>query len=100
MNTFTLFFLIALTLSFGIEFWLAKRQAAYVAAHRNAVPEAFRASVALDAHQKAADYTLAKSKLGDIDRIVPRARDDLARRQVQPARRRADRPACDAEAVI
>jgi STE24 endopeptidase len=70
MNTFTLFFLIALTLSFGIEFWLAKRQAAYVAEHRNAVPDAFRASVALDAHQKAADYTLAKSKLGDIDRIV------------------------------
>ncbi|MDD2722952.1 MAG: M48 family metallopeptidase [Methylovulum sp.] len=70
MNTFTLFFLIALILSFGIEFWLAKRQANHVAAHRGEVPEAFLASVSLDAHQKAADYTLAKGKLGDVDRIV------------------------------
>jgi len=70
MNTFTLFFLFALTLSFGIEFWLAKRQASHVAEHRGEVPEAFRASVSLEAHQKAADYTLAKGKLGDVDRIV------------------------------
>lgn len=73
MNTFTLFFLFALTLSFGIEFWLAKRQASYVAAHRHEVPEAFRTSVSLEAHQKAADYTLAKGKLGDIDRVISTA---------------------------
>ena len=70
MNSFTLFFLFALILSFGIEFWLAKRQASHVAAHRGEVPEAFRASVSLEAHQKAADYTLAKGKLGDVDRII------------------------------
>lgn len=70
MNTFTLIFLFAVTLSFAVEFWLAKRQASHVTEHRNAVPDAFVNSVSLSAHQKAADYTLAKGKLGDIDRIV------------------------------
>lgn len=70
MNTFTVIFLSAVLLSFAVEFWLAKRQANYVAAHRSAVPEAFKTAVSLEAHQKAADYTLAKGKLGDIDRII------------------------------
>ena len=67
MNTFTIIFLIALIISSSIQFWLAKRQADYVTAHRSAVPEAFRTKVPLEAHQKAADYTLAKIKLGNID---------------------------------
>lgn len=67
MNTFTIIFLIALIISSSIQFWLAKRQADYVAAHRSAVPDAFRTKVPLEAHQKAADYTLAKIKLGNID---------------------------------
>lgn len=69
MNSFTIVFLIALTLSFSIQFWLAKRHAGYVAKHRDAVPEAFKNTVSLEAHQKAADYTLEKSRLGDIDSI-------------------------------
>ncbi len=36
-------------------------------AHRDQVPQAFRDKVPLAAHQKAADYTIEKSKLGDID---------------------------------
>ena len=67
MNTFTIVFLIALIISSSIQFWLAKRQADYVATHRSAVPDAFKAKVPLAAHQKAADYTLAKIKLGNID---------------------------------
>ena len=67
MNTFTFVFLIALFISSSIQFWLAKRQADYVAAHRSAVPDAFKSKVPLEAHQKAADYTLAKIKLGNID---------------------------------
>jgi STE24 endopeptidase len=70
MNTFTIIFLIALIISSSIQFWLAKRQANYVADHRSAVPEAFKTKVPLEAHQKAADYTLAKVKLGDIDGVV------------------------------
>ncbi|MDD5267031.1 MAG: M48 family metallopeptidase [Methylococcales bacterium] len=67
MNTFTIVFLIALTISSSVQFWLAKRHAEHVAAHRSAVPDAFKAKVPLAAHQKAADYTLAKIKLGNID---------------------------------
>ncbi len=67
MNTFTIIFLIALIISSSIQFWLAKRQADYVADHRSAVPDAFKDKVSLAAHQKAADYTLAKVKLGNID---------------------------------
>ena len=67
MNTFTTIFLIALIISSSIQFWLAKRQADYVAAHRFAVPDAFKNKVPLAAHQKAADYTHAKIKLGNID---------------------------------
>jgi len=67
MNTFTVLFLFALILSYGIQFWLSARQKSYVAAHRDQVPQAFRDRVPLAAHQKAADYTIEKSKLGDID---------------------------------
>ncbi|MFU8789353.1 MAG: M48 family metallopeptidase [Methylobacter sp.] len=70
MNSFTVVFLIVLTLSFSVQFWLAKRHAAYVAKHRDAVPDAFKNTVSLDAHQKAADYTLEKAKLGNIDSII------------------------------
>ncbi|MFZ2311604.1 MAG: M48 family peptidase, partial [Methylobacter sp.] len=69
MNTFTFIFLIALIISYSIQFWLSKRQASYVANHRSAVPEAFKNTVSLEAHQKAADYTIEKGKLGDIDSI-------------------------------
>ena len=67
MNTFTVIFLFALLLSYGIQFWLAGRQKAHVAAHRDQVPQAFKDRIPLSAHQKAADYTIEKSKLGDID---------------------------------
>jgi STE24 endopeptidase len=70
MQTFTLIFLLALALSFGVEFWLARRHFAHIQSHRGAVPEAFRESITLEAHQKAADYTLAKGRLGDIERVV------------------------------
>jgi len=70
MNTFTFIFLIALFVSTAVHYWLAQRQMAYVAQHRSAVPDAFKSKVPLAAHQKAADYTLAKNKLGNIDSLV------------------------------
>ncbi|WP_428355794.1 M48 family metallopeptidase [Methyloprofundus sp.] len=70
MNTFTYIFLIALALSYAVQFWLSRRQSAYVLKHRTEVPAAFTESITLEAHQKAADYTIAKGKLGDIDSIV------------------------------
>jgi len=70
MNTFTYIFLIALVLSYSVQFWLSSRQSAHVLKHRAQVPEAFTDSVTLEAHQKAADYTIEKGKLGDIDSVV------------------------------
>jgi STE24 endopeptidase len=67
MNTFTVIFLFALVISYGLQFWLSARQKSHVAVNREQVPQAFRDRVTLSAHQKAADYTIEKSKLGDID---------------------------------
>lgn len=70
MNIFTLIFLFAVLISSSVHFWLAKRQAHYVSEHRYRVPEAFQHKVTLESHQKAADYTLSKGKLGDIESII------------------------------
>ena len=43
--------------------WLATRHIRYVHTHRNSVPENFSSQINLDAHQKAADYTCAKTRL-------------------------------------
>jgi STE24 endopeptidase len=58
----TLLFAAALVASLLVKLWLATRQMRHVAAHREAVPQAFAGSVSLQAHQKAADYTLAKGR--------------------------------------
>lgn len=63
MNTFTQIFLAALVLSVVIRAWLALRQLRHVEAHRNTVPTAFMAAIDLEQHRKAADYTLAKTRL-------------------------------------
>jgi len=67
MNSITFTFLIALVLSFLTQIWLAQRQIRHVSRHRAAVPEAFRDKISLQAHQKAADYTLARTRLGLVD---------------------------------
>ncbi|MFZ9372088.1 MAG: M48 family metallopeptidase, partial [Limnohabitans sp.] len=59
----TLGLALLLLANLGTKLWLATRQARHVAQHRQAVPSAFERSITLDAHQKAADYTLAKSRL-------------------------------------
>ncbi len=59
----TMAFAVALLASLAVRFWLATRQMRFVAMHREAVPAAFVRTVTLAAHQKAADYTLAKGRL-------------------------------------
>ncbi len=49
------------------KLWLSSRQARHVAQHRAQVPAAFAHTITLEAHQKAADYTLAKSRVNLID---------------------------------
>jgi STE24 endopeptidase len=69
-NLMTAAFVAALLLSLATRLWLATRQMRHVAAHRGAVPAAFAASVPLEAHQRAADYTLAKGRLGLITSFI------------------------------
>jgi STE24 endopeptidase len=49
------------------KLWLSGRQVRHVAQHRAQVPAAFSHTISLEAHQKAADYTLAKSRVGVVD---------------------------------
>ncbi len=62
-STLTFIFVALLVSTTLIRIWLGRRHIVYVQAHRNQVPTAFSGNITLDAHQKAADYTAAKSKL-------------------------------------
>ncbi len=64
MNAFSTLFLSVLAITLIVRWWLAGRQIRHVRRHREAVPEAFSDRVSLAEHQKAADYTDAKTRLG------------------------------------
>ena len=51
-----------LVLTLVFRFWLGSRHIRHIITHRDAVPPEFAEKVALAAHQKAADYTIAKTK--------------------------------------
>jgi STE24 endopeptidase len=70
LNTFSYVFFAALGLSIALQWWLIGRQREYVARHRDTVPEAFADRIALSAHQKAADYTVAKLGVGRIELLA------------------------------
>jgi len=65
--TFTIIFLIAFIASFGLRHWLSQRQIRHVAMHRDNVPTEFSNQITLLDHQKAADYTIAKLRLGILE---------------------------------
>ncbi|MFZ3221351.1 MAG: M48 family metallopeptidase [Rhodoferax sp.] len=65
--TTTIAFALALSVSLVLKFWLATRQIRHVARNRGTVPAAFAAKIALSAHQKAADYTVTKVRLGLLE---------------------------------
>ena len=60
----SLAFAAALLLSLALKLWLSTRQMRHVAQNRSQVPAAFVGTVSLEAHQRAADYTLAKGRFG------------------------------------
>ncbi len=64
MHTFTLIFLIALLLTTLTQIWLSARHIRHVRAHQKKVPEEFSSQISLADHQKAADYTCAKTRAG------------------------------------
>jgi STE24 endopeptidase len=73
VTAFGLVFLVALILSTALRLWLGARHIAHVQAHRAAVPAQFASDVTLEAHQKAADYTSAKTRLGLVSIVVDTA---------------------------
>ena len=66
-NLFSLVFTAALVCGLALKFWLATRQVKHVLAHRSAVPGIFADRIALAAHQKAADYTVTKTRFGMLE---------------------------------
>jgi STE24 endopeptidase len=68
--TFTAVFCTLLIVGLLARTVLASRQIRHVARHREQVPAAFRETISLAAHQKAADYTIAKSRLGLLDMAI------------------------------
>ena len=68
--SFTLTFVSLLIASTLIRLWLGGRHITYVQAHRNLVPAVFSDNITLDAHQKAADYTSAKTKLALTETVT------------------------------
>lgn len=64
---FTIAFAAALVAGLLVKFWLASRQVRHVARHRGTVPAPFAQTITLAAHQKAADYTIAKARFGLIE---------------------------------
>jgi STE24 endopeptidase len=63
----TLVFSAALVMGVLVKLYLSSRQIRHVARHRGAVPAAFAATISLDSHQKAADYTLTKARFGLLE---------------------------------
>lgn len=66
MPLFTSLFILMVFLAAANHFWLAARQIKHVKLHRHQTPAAFAEKISLADHQKAADYTIAKEKLGNI----------------------------------
>lgn len=67
MNTFSWIFLAALAASLLVKLWLSLRHLRHVGANRNQVPAAFAGQIGLEAHQKAADYTVANTRQGRVE---------------------------------
>lgn len=69
MHVFTLTFLVALGLSLTLQIWLSRRHIAHILAHKAQVPAAFSDKISLSAHQKAADYTVAKTRTSILQHV-------------------------------
>jgi len=67
---FKLIFLATLAVSTALRFWLDIRQVRHVLAHRDQVPAGFAGRIDLTDHRKAADYTVARMRIGLIEIVV------------------------------
>ncbi len=67
---FTLLFVLALAAGITFRTWLAARHVRHIGRHRHSVPEAFADRIGLSSHQRAADYTVARVRLGIFEMLV------------------------------
>ena len=70
MNLFTSLFLISLSASIIVQWFLVQRHVSHIRANRENVPEAFTDKIPLEDHHKAADYTQAKVKTGLVELLT------------------------------
>ena len=64
MSVFTLIFILALLLTTATRLWLAQRHLRHIQLNRDAVPQDFADRITLESHNKAADYSSSKTRLG------------------------------------
>ena len=69
----TTLFIVAVAAATTVELWLAARQIAAVAGHRDRIPEPFAGRLTPQDHRKAADYTIAKAKLAMAGTVISAA---------------------------
>jgi STE24 endopeptidase len=69
-STFSIVFAIFVLAALAWRTWLGLRQARHVARHRDSVPADFAELIPLEAHRKAADYTLEKQRLGLVETLL------------------------------
>ncbi|BAO29085.1 M48 family metallopeptidase [Sulfuritalea hydrogenivorans] len=69
-SQFTLIFLLALAMSTALRLWLDMRHLRHVIVHREQVPPDFAGRIELADHRKAADYTVAKVRVGMLEIAV------------------------------
>ena len=67
INTFSIIFCAALAVVSATRLWLAARHVGHVRAHRERVPGEFAGEFSLADHQKAADYSVAKTRFAMAD---------------------------------
>lgn len=73
INIFSVVFLVALAVMVALRLYLAWRQSSHVVACRPVVPDQFAGRIELSAHQKAADYTIARTRFGVLSLLVETA---------------------------
>ena len=73
MHWLTIVFLVALATTTSTQLWLARRHLRHIGANRNTVPAEFSGRIPAEAHRKAADYTMAKTRQGALETLVSAA---------------------------
>ena len=69
MHPVTVIFVLAVLAHLLVEAWLSRRQVASVLRHRTAIPAGFETVVSAEEHARAADYSAARQRLGNLETI-------------------------------